>query len=540
MSAGDVSVRNGVAAPAKIALVAVLATAEMLLTSYLFVFDFPIPRSLNPQYYLRQFVLGGAAATLAFAIICWPARFALTRAWLDGRTAADLRLALTANLALFAVLIAATVGFSRYAAMLDQPPWTVYGLYLVPLALTGLSLFWVAAPLGFWRTLIVGHWAELAMALTVGVAAVVAGMLTQASWAGLAAATLVVSFSILSLYEPDARADYDNRLLGAGDFDVHIDGSCSGYEGIGLIATFLCLYWWIFRRSLAFPNAFLLLPIGIAAIWVLNAVRIAVLVSIGAHVSPQVAVGGFHSQAGWFAFLLVATGIMVAAPRLGFFIADLREGNGASDGANRAMLAFLAPLMALMAASLVASASAPYDHWLYVLKVAAVAICLYVFRGSYARLVEQASPVSLVIGVVVGVLWVVTAPAGNGTGGVAAWITAQPFWLAALWLIIRGLGTVATVPIAEELAFRGLLYRWLISRRFETVNFAQFSWVAFVASSVLFGLTHQRWLGATLAGAAFALVMYRTGRLSDPIAAHMTANALIFLWVLVNQDWSLL
>ena len=76
------------------------------------------------------------------------------------------------------------------------------------------------------------------------------------------------------------------------------------------------------------------------------------------------------------------------------------------------------------------------------------------------------------------------------------------------------------VPIAEELAFRGLLHRWLISRRFETVAFAQFSWLALVVSSLLFGFMHQRWIAGALAGAVFALVMYRSGRLSDAIAAQ--------------------
>jgi exosortase/archaeosortase family protein len=50
-----------------------------------------------------------------------------------------------------------------------------------------------------------------------------------------------------------------------------------------------------------FPKAFVVLPIGIGAIWLLNTARVAALVSLGAHVSPEVAIGGFHSQAGWIA-----------------------------------------------------------------------------------------------------------------------------------------------------------------------------------------------------------------------------------------------
>ena len=146
-------------------------------------------------------------------------------------------------------------------------------------------------------------------------------------------------------------------------------------------------------------------------------------------------------------------------------------------------------------------------------------------------------PFALACGVIVGALWLSTAPAGVGSD-VGTWIMAQPVWLASVWLTIRAIGSIIMVPIAEELAFRGLLYRWLISRRFETVDFAKFSWFAYIVSSLLFGLMHQRWIEGTLAGAVFALLMYRSGRLSDPIAAHMIANAIIIVWAIAARDWS--
>jgi CAAX prenyl protease-like protein len=147
---------------------------------------------------------------------------------------------------------------------------------------------------------------------------------------------------------------------------------------------------------------------------------------------------------------------------------------------------------------------------------------------------------TLAAGAAVGILWIVTAPVAADGSGVGAWIATQSAWLVALWLTIRAAGSVIMVPIAEELAFRGLLHRWLISRNFETVDYATFSWLAFVVSSLLFGFMHQRWIAGALAGAAFALLMYRSGRLSDPIAAHMVANAMIIAWAIAAQDWSLL
>jgi membrane protease YdiL (CAAX protease family) len=59
-------------------------------------------------------------------------------------------------------------------------------------------------------------------------------------------------------------------------------------------------------------------------------------------------------------------------------------------------------------------------------------------------------------------------------------------------------------------------------------------------SSALFGAIHQRWLAGALAGVVFALVMYRTGRISSAVLAHMAANAAIFAWALALQQWSLI
>ena len=108
-----------------------------------------------------------------------------------------------------------------------------------------------------------------------------------------------------------------------------------------------------------------------------------------------------------------------------------------------------------------------------------------------------------------------------------------------MWLIFRVLGSVITVPLAEELAFRGYLTRKLIAKDFETLPLGQFSWFSFIMASVLFGLLHERWLAGTLAGMAYALALYRRGQLGDAVIAHMTTNALIAVFVLTQGKWSL-
>jgi CAAX prenyl protease-like protein len=103
----------------------------------------------------------------------------------------------------------------------------------------------------------------------------------------------------------------------------------------------------------------------------------------------------------------------------------------------------------------------------------------------------------------------------------------------------RVLGAVITVPIAEELAFRGFLVRRLIAADFDRVSPRRFTWISFLGSSLLFGAMHQAMLAGTIAGAIYALTLYRRGALIDAIVAHATTNALLAAYVLATGSWSL-
>lgn len=526
----------------RLLIFSVLAVGEALTTSYLFVPEIATPALHQLTFLVRQTVLLCAASLVTFAVICWPRRHVFAARWQDAARNSTVRSALLVNCGLFILVIAASVGFSRYIVTVHEPPWGYLAAYFAVLAATGASLAWIAAPIGFWRSLLAHHTGEIVAAVAVGLLVMVAAGLAQMSWHGFAGVTLQASYRLLSLYETAVRVDYPSRVLGVGDFNVTIDDSCSGYEGLGLVSVYLMLFLWVFRGTLRFPNALALLPIALGTIWVLNVCRIAALVSLGAHVSPHVAVNGFHSQAGWIAFLLVAIGIMATAPRLAWFSRTASGSLGTWSASDKAMLALLAPFMALLVASIITAASAPYDAWLYPLKVVAIGAVLWHWRDAYGSLMQRVDRVSVAAGIVVGVLWIATAaPQGAAANtGLSAWIAAQPLGLLILWLAFRVLGAIVMVPIAEELAFRGLLHRWLISRRFETVTFSQFTWVAFIGSSVLFGLMHQRRADAALAGAVFALVMVRSGHLSSAIAAHMAANAVIIAWAIATRSWWLL
>ena len=177
------------------------------------------------------------------------------------------------------------------------------------------------APLAFWRDLVKLRPVEIVLAFAVAMVVASAAALAQAGWDSLSGATLSMSHWFLSLYEPNVVLIAAERVLGVGDFKVQVHGPCSGHEGVALLLAFLSVYVWVFRHDLRFPNVLLLFPIGVSIIWTLNALRIALLVSIGAHISPDIAIQGFHSAAGWIAFLCVTLSCIAVSRRVAFFAA---------------------------------------------------------------------------------------------------------------------------------------------------------------------------------------------------------------------------
>ena len=154
---------------------------------------------------------------------------------------------------------------------------------------------------------------------------------------------------------PEAQYDPEEKWLGTDRFWVTVGVPCSGYEGIGLMAVYLVVYLTLFRQHLRFPRAFLLVPLALAAVWLANVVRLAALVWIGDRVSPSLAIGGFHSQAGWVGFNVVAAGLLVLAHRSRLFTRDDSPRATGPDPTS----AYLAPLLVALVVQMLAAALSP-------------------------------------------------------------------------------------------------------------------------------------------------------------------------------------
>ncbi len=108
-----------------------------------------------------------------------------------------------------------------------------------------------------------------------------------------------------------------------------------------------------------------------------------------------------------------------------------------------------------------------------------------------------------------------------------------------IWSLVavRWIGASLMVPVMEELFWRGFLMRWIDNPDFEKVDPRQVSVKAVVLSTVAFMLVHTQWLGAVVAGLAYAWLYRRTGKLWLAVVAHAVTNGVLGAWVVVYGNW---
>ncbi len=429
-----------------------------------------------------------------------------------------------------------------------------------------LSLFAALAPLAVWRSVLRETRGMPFYAILPAAAAVAAIKASQALWSPAAAITFRLVRTLLRPLLPGLHSDDATRILGTDRFAVQISDVCSGLEGVGLLLAFCAGWLWLFRRDYYFPRALLILPVGVLVISLLNVVRIAAIVLIGNAGYEGVASLGFHSQAGWIAFNLTAFGIAVLAHRTPWVsrVAHRRRSGAeeqaaaqpaagqpeaaqpeagqpeAAHAAANPTAAYLVPLLAILAAGMISHAMSAGFEFLYPLRFVAALAALWVYRKVYADADLHFSWRGPAVGILVFCLWVGAAAFLALPHGEPAALAALPEGARAIWIALRVSAAVATVPLAEELAYRGYLLRRLCSPRFESVAFSKVRWPALLVSALAFGLMHGAlWMPGIAAGLAYGALAVRTGKLGESVAAHATTNALLAADVLMFDRWQL-
>ena len=92
--------------------------------------------------------------------------------------------------------------------------------------------------------------------------------------------------------------------VGTSEYAAAIFRPCSGIEGISLFLLFFTIIAIIDWKKIDWKRLIVLYPVGIAFMFAINILRITFLVIAGNQISPEFALGAFHSNFGWILFAI--------------------------------------------------------------------------------------------------------------------------------------------------------------------------------------------------------------------------------------------
>lgn len=215
--------------------------------------------------------------------------------------------------------------------------------------------------------------------------------------------------------------------------------------------------------------------------------------------------------------------------------------------ARSATSAYVAPFVAYIGVMALEHYLLPNSQILYPLRFLIVLAVILLVSRPHLQLRPKAPIASIVIGIVVFLIWIAPDQLfgyrhfwlfDNSIVGSAS--TSIPTDLqASVWfLALRTLGSVALVPIIEELFWRGWLMRWLINPDFEKVPLGTYAPGAFWIVALLFASEHgPYWEVGLAAGVIYNWWMIRTKSLADCILAHAVTNGILATYVMASGQW---
>jgi CAAX prenyl protease-like protein len=193
-------------------------------------------------------------------------------------------------------------------------------------------------------------------------------------------------------------------------------------------------------------------------------------------------------------------------------------------------------------------------YWVYLLKTLAGIWLVLEMKPFVAEIRWSFSIEAVVVGIAVFAVWV--GISGEWTTQTSLWsklglahasTTPAPDWnplaqfgplLGAFFVAVRILGSALVVPPIEEAFYRSFLYRYIANQDFLAIPLNKFLPVPFIATAVVFGISHNEWLAAIFCGMAYQWLVLRKNRLGDAMTAHAITNFLLGIWVVWRHAWN--
>lgn len=180
---------------------------------------------------------------------------------------------------------------------------------------------------------------------------------------------------------------------------------------------------------------------------------------------------------------------------------------------------------------------------LYVIKIAAVTVTLWLCRSTFRDINVSSRGVGLAIvtGLLVAVAWVgldkgIPYPHFGSRTGFDPYSLVDPTRRAA-FLAARLYGLIVVVPVMEELLLRSFVIRYATDPALSHVPVGSYSPLGFWVVVGLAAGSHPEWLSAIMANVAYNLLLRRTRSLFATIVAHSVTNGALGVYTLTTRDW---
>jgi len=146
---------------------------------------------------------------------------------------------------------------------------------------------------------------ELIAAVSISVVLYNILMIFQKQWlffSNIVSKVLHWAFSFF--YDITYHFQDNGPILQINDFAVSIGPPCSGIDSMLLFCAFFAAIYALDYKKATRSMFIAAFVIGFIGVYAINVIRLFLLILVGVHYSPELAVGLFHTNAGWVLFLL--------------------------------------------------------------------------------------------------------------------------------------------------------------------------------------------------------------------------------------------
>lgn len=134
-------------------------------------------------------------------------------------------------------------------------------------------------------------------------------ILFQSGWMIFSEIVTIVLFIIFTSFY-HVRFDFgpEGPLMKVNDFIVRIGETCSGIDSMLLFVLFFLAIFALDHKKIIKKKFFIAFILGFIGVYFVNIARLFLLMLIGVHISADLAVGLFHTNAGWIFFVIYFLG----------------------------------------------------------------------------------------------------------------------------------------------------------------------------------------------------------------------------------------